>query len=230
MISSSIDKPRYLGHRKRIKDRFLKSGLLSFQDYEVLELLLTYAVSRKDVKPLAKDLIDNFKTFNAILDAPITELKAIRGIGDHFAILLKLVKSCSDFYLQNKLIYNNIISNPQEVLNYCKSALAGLENEHFMVIYLNSHNEVIGDEILHEGTVDQAAVYPRKILEHALKRKAVALICVHNHPSGNCEPSSHDKSLTQMLIEVTKNIGIHIHDHLIVGKQGYFSFREEGLL
>ena len=230
MESQKDNRPHYLDHRKRIKERFVKTGVSSFQDYEVLELLLTYALARKDVKSIAKELVARFKTFQGVLDAPLEELKSIKGIGEHTAILLKLTKDCSDFYLRGKILQNNVISRPGDLLNYCRSVMTGLGNEQFRVIFLNAKNEVLHDELLQEGTVDQTAVYPRKILEHALQRKATALIFVHNHPSGNPEPSSHDKTLTQSLVKVSDTLGIKVHDHIIIGKNRYFSFREEGLI
>jgi DNA repair protein RadC len=230
MQSQKSEHPHYHGHRKRIRERFLKTGLASFHDYEVLELLLTFAIAQKDVKVLAKQLISRFQTFQGVLDAPLNELKTVVGIGEHCALLIKLIKECSDFYLRAKIYHKDIISSPEALLNYCKSAMAGLGDEQFRVIYLNTKNEIIADEPLQEGTVDQSAVYPRKIIEHALKHGASALIFVHNHPSGSPEPSVHDKNLTDLLKQISENIGIKVHDHLIIGKQGYFSFREEGCI
>ena len=230
MQSKKSEQLHYHGHRKRIRDRFTKTGLAPFQDYEVLELLLTFAIARKDLKPMAKELISRFQTFQGVLDAPFNELKTVAGIGEQCAVLLKLVKESSDFYLRKKIYHKDIISSPEALIKYCKSAMAGLGNEQFRVVYLNTKNEVIADEPLQEGTVDQSAVYPRKIIERALDHRASALIFVHNHPSGSPEPSSHDKSLTDLLTQVAENIGIKVHDHIIIGKQGYFSFRQEGFL
>lgn len=230
MQSQKSEHPHYQGHRKRIREHFLKTGLASFHDYEVLELVLTFVIARKDVKPLAKELITRFKTFQGVLDAPFNELKTVPGIGEQCAILIKLFKECSVFYLRGKIYHKDIISSPEALLNYCKTSMAGLENEQFRVIYLNTKNEVIADEPLQEGTVDQSAVYPRKIIEHALKHRASALIFVHNHPSGSPEPSIHDKNLTNLLTQVSENMGIKVHDHLIIGKQSYFSFREAGCI
>lgn len=230
MQSQKSEQPHYLGHRERIRERFFKTGLASFQDYEVLELLLTFAIKQKDLKPLAKDLISRFQTFQGVLDAPLNELKTVTGIGEHCATLIKLVKESSDFYLREKIYRKDIISSPEALLKYCKSSMSGLENEQFRVIYLNTKNEVIADEMLQEGTIDQSAVYPRKIIECALKKRASALIFVHNHPSGSPEPSAHDKNVTDMLIQVSGTMGIKVHDHIVIGKQGYFSFREEGCI
>jgi DNA repair protein RadC len=221
-------KPLHAEHRKRIKERFIKEGLRSFRDYEALEILLTYAIHQKDVKPVAKKLLQRFKTFHAVLEAPIEDLTSIDGIGEHSAILLKLVKECSDFYLKEKIIERDIVSSPHDLLNYYKSSIACLENEEFRVLYLNAKNEIIHEEIEQKGTVDQTAVYPRKIMKNALKKKAVSLIFVHNHPSGDPKPSRNDHQLTQALIKAAKTLEIRVHDHVIIGKNGYYSFNEEG--
>jgi DNA repair protein RadC len=222
--------PHYLGHRKRIKERFLKTDIAALKDYEILELLLTFAIPQKDVKPLAKELLAQFQSFQGVLDAPFDDLIEQKGIGTHTAILLKLTRACSDFYLRQQLFKKSVISSPDDLLQYCMSAMAGLGEEQFRVIYLNAKNEVITDDVAQEGTVDQAAIYPRKIMERALRQKAVSLIFVHNHPSGNPLPSSHDKALTRKLIQAASALSVKVHDHVIIGRNGYFSFREEGLL
>ncbi len=224
------EKPHFFEHRKRLKNRFVKAGLEAFADYEVLELLLTFSIARKDVKPTAKALIERFKSFQGVLDAPLHDITTIHGVGNHSAILIKLTKACSDYYLRKKVHRTSVISSPEDLLNYCKSAMAGQRDEQFRVIYLNAKNEVIHDEVLQEGTVDQSAVYPRKIIEHALQQKAVALILIHNHPSGNPEPSSHDQYLTKMLTQLAESLGIKIHDHIIIGRNDYFSFKEAGYM
>lgn len=223
-------KPDYIGHRKRIKERFLTSGLVAYKDYEVLELLLSFAINQKDVKPIAKDLIARFKTFQGVLDASFADLKKTKGLGEHSAVLLKLTRACSDYYLKGKIIKKDVIGSPEDLLTYYRSSMAPLTNEQFRVVHLNSKNEVIKDEILQEGTVDQTAVYPRKIMEHALKEKSVALIFVHNHPSGNPTPSDHDRHLTSSLVKAAETLSITVHDHIIIGKNSYYSFRQSGLL
>jgi len=228
--SNKEPKPHNLGHRKRLKNRFLNDGLQTFNDYEVIELLLTYAIHQKDVKPIAKELLSCFKTFQAVLEAPAEDLTKVSGIGEHCAILLKLTRACSDFYLREKLKKKDIISSPNDLLNYCRSSMAWLGDEQFRVIHLNSKNEILHEETVQEGTVDQTAVYPRKIMERALKQKAVSLIFVHNHPSGSPVPSVHDKTLTQALIKAAKTLNINVHDHIIIAKSGYYSFREEGII
>lgn len=226
----SKEVPHYAEHRKRIKKRFQENGLHVFHDYEVLEFILTYAIKQKDVKPEAKALLARFKTFQGVLDAPADELAKIAGVGEHSALLLKLIKDCSDYYLREKIRKKDVVSSPQDLINYCRSSMAHQGDEQFRVIYLNAKNEIIHNEIIQEGTVDQTAVYPRKIMEHALKEKALALIFVHNHPSGNPAPSTQDRELTSTLLKAAEPFAIAVHDHIIIGKNGYFSFREEGII
>ena len=222
--------PTYKQHRKRIKERFRTQGLEPFREYEALELMLTYAIAQKDVKPLAKDLLKRFGSFQAVFEAPLEKLTQTDGIGEHAALLIKLFRDCAQYYLRQSIRKRDIISSPADMVTYCKAAMAHLGDEQFRVIYLNAKNEILQDEIVQEGTVDQTAVYPRKIIEQALQKKAVALILVHNHPSGNPDPSVQDRQLTESIIAAAKTFDIRVHDHIVIGRSGYRSFREEGLL
>ncbi len=223
-------KPHFTGHRNRIKTRFLEIGLKAFQDYEVLELLLTYSIKQKDVKPVAKKLLDNFGSFQAVLEAPVQELIKTGGIGEHSAILLKLTRDCSEFYLKKKIMSRDIISSPEDLYRYWRSSMAHLTREQFRLILLNAKNEVMHEAVLQEGTVDQAAVYPREVVKLALEENAVSIIFVHNHPSGTPSPSVQDRDLTRRLTEAAATIGVTVHDHIIIGREGFFSFRQQGLL
>ncbi len=223
-------KPHYLGHKKRLREKFINNGFDSLTDYEALELILGMAIVRKDVKPLAKDLLDRFGSFAATLDADPDDLKCFEGLGEIAAISLKIVKEGSVKYLQEKSRVKPVLSSPEALTDYCRAAMGGLRDEEFRVIFLNSRNEIIDDEVLCRGTVDQAAVYPRKIMERALYRKASSLIFVHNHPSGHPNPSRADIELTRTLKSAAASLQIRVHDHLIVGKQGQYSFAREGIL
>ena len=206
-------------------------GLVSFQDYEVVEVILTYALARKDVKPLAKKLLQTFGSFRGLLEAPAEEIIKIKGVSDHTALLFKLIKEASDRYLGERVLASpDIIASPRDLLNYCYSKMGWLKDEQFRLVYLNTRNQVIRDEVLQEGTVDQTVVYPRKVLERAIQLKATALIMVHNHPSGSVIPSLEDKELTRTLVQATQNLQIKIHDHLIIGRDEHFSFLENNLL
>jgi len=224
------DRPHYHKHRERLRERFRLTGLDGFKDYEALELLLTYAIPRKDVKPIAKELIARFGGFQGVLDASYEELISVNGIKENSATFIKALRECATYYLRAEIINKRQITSTRELLDYCTLAMGGLKDEQFRVIFLNSQNEVIADEALHEGTVNHSVVYPRKVIERALYHKATALIFVHNHPGGSNKPSSEDKRLTSQLLSISMNLGIKILDHLIISKSGYYSFHEGGLL
>jgi len=222
------EKLSYTDHRQRIKSRYLKNGLSAFYDYEILEFVLTYAILRKDVKPVAKDLIQRFKTLSGVFDAPVQELVKIRGMGLHSAILIKLIRDCLEHYLRQHLFATDCINSPQALLRYCTASMAHCPNEQFRVIYLTAKNRVIADEILQQGTIDHIAIYPRTLAEQSLRHNAKALIFIHNHPSGDPLPSAQDRDLTRTLRAAIEPLGITVHDHIIIGKNGYYSFREQG--
>ena len=224
------DTPHHLGHRGRLKDRFERAGIAGLQDYEVLELLLFYALPRKDAKPLAKDLMRRFGSLKGVLDAGHEALEGVPGIGRHAALLFRLVRDLGSLYLQKRAEEKEQISSTKELIDYCLSSMGGLKDEHFAVIYLNARNKIIKVETIQEGIVNQAVVYPRKVLEKALTHKASAIILVHNHPSGHVRPSDADIRLTRVLQDAARVMDIVLHDHLIVGENRFFSFREEGIL
>lgn len=223
-------KPDYLGHRQRLRERFRKDGVAGMHDYEVLELLLTYALPRKDVKPLAKELLRVFGSFAAVFDASLAELEKIKQVGPISATLLGLIKEICSMYLAEKIKNKEVLSSPQAVLNFARVKLAGRPREAFLAIFLNNKNRVIAYKIIQEGTVDRAIIYPRELIEEALACHATGVILVHNHPSGEPEPSLEDKQLTRALIEAARTIDLRILDHIIVGREGYCSFLEKGFL
>lgn len=230
MDEKEKDKPHFHEHRKRVKDKFKKSGLESFHDYEALELLLGYAIPRRDVKPLAKALIDKFGGFQGVMDASLEELVAFPGLGEHSGILLKVAKECSELYLKRRVVKKPRVCCAPDLINYCRMTMAGLKDEQFRVVFMNTQNEIIEIETVQEGTIDQSVVYPRKVMERALYYKAAALIFVHNHPGGKTKPSYADKEITASLVSAAKSMDIEVHDHIIIGKEGYFSFRDSGLM
>jgi DNA repair protein RadC len=233
-------KPHYLGHRKRLRERFQKTGLSSFQDYEVVELLLTLAIPRKDVKIPAKEAIKRFGSFKGVLDAPIEELRKIPGIGEVAPLAIKFIKESATLYLQPKTQTDLTIAktgpeklsleDPKILFDYCRAAIGAQPNEVFKVIYLDSRCRVIDLETITEGTIDRATVYPRKVMESALRKRASILVFAHNHPDGNISPSEQDKTITRALVLAAKTLNIDILDHIIVSKDEVFSFRKEGLL
>jgi len=226
------DDPHYHGHRQRLRERFLKSGLAGFADYEVVELLLTLAVPRSDVKQPAKALIACFGNLRGILDAPIEELRAISGIGSVTPVALQIIKAAATLYLQQCGESRDSLADPARLADFWRMRIGALQNEVFEVAYLDSAHRLLRDgvETLEEGTIDRAAVYPRKVIEAALKRGAAALVLAHNHPNGHVTPSEHDKVLTRAIVLGAETVHLKVVDHLIVSTQETFSFRKAGLL
>jgi len=220
----------YRGHRKRLRERFLKSGVSGFQDYELLELLLTYVIPRKDTKPLAKALLRQFGSLGGVLDASVAELCEIKSIGRESALLIKLMRGLITEYQREKRLARRRFHSPADVAEYLRIEMGGLRDEQFRCLFLNSQNELIAEEVIQDGTVDQAVVYPRKVLEAGLRHKASGVILAHNHPGGSLRPSRNDIDLTQRIGKAAREIGLKVHDHIVVTKSGYLSMYEEGLL
>jgi len=225
-----MPKPHYYGHRQRLRERFLKSGLDSFHDYEAVELLLTLAIPQKDVKVPAKLAIERFKSLRGVLDAPLEELREIPGLGEVAPVALRIIKEAANRYLQQKSQEAFSLTNQQVLFDYCRSALGSNSDEVFKVFYLDSGYRILGDETLEEGTIDRAAVYPRRVMDAALRNRAAALLFAHNHPNGNVKPSEQDKTITRALVLAAETLQIKVLDHVIVSKDDVFSFRKEGLL
>lgn len=221
--------PHYHGHRQRLRERFKKTGFHGFRDYEALELMLFWALPRRDVKPIAKDLLKKFRSLKGVMDAPLDELAEVKGISEAAATFIVALKGMTGLYLRDKLAGEKaVISSTGALLDYCHTVMSGLRDEQFRAIYLNSQNQVIGDEVIQEGTVNQSVVYPRKVMERALRQGATALIFVHNHPGGSTKPSREDEQITGELVDVARSLDITVHDHLIVSREGHYSFRESG--
>lgn len=229
-MSSKSSKPHYHGHRQRLRTRFLQGGAVALQDYELLELLLTFAIPYSDVKPLAKRLIAHFGSLSQVLDAPAEAIMEVTGLKEYSAVLIKLVKAFAEFYLREDILKPQKIASLSALVDYCRTTMGGLKDEQFRILFLNSQNEIISEEIVQEGTVNQTVVYPRKVLELALKHKAAGLILVHNHPSGNLTPSAADRDLTRTLVQASKSLNLKVHDHLIITRRGYFSLAEHDML
>lgn len=215
-------------HRRSLKARFRKGSLEGFHDYEILELLLLYAVPKKDVKHLAKSMLKRFRGIRGVFDASAEELKTVEGMGENAAVLIKLVKDMTGVYLKERMMGSDVMRCTKDVLDYLNLTLSGERVEKFLAIYLNARNEVLAVETLHEGTINQTAVYPRKAIEKAFKHNARSVIFVHNHPSGDATPSNVDRQLTRVLDRAALAVDLLVHDHLIIGKSKHFSARENG--
>ena len=224
--------PHYLGHRKRLRERFVKNGLAGFAEHEVLELLLTLAIPRTDVKQPAKALLERFGNLRGVLDAPLTELRSVDGIGEVAAIGLHLVRETAALYLQQGSEGGDVLRNATKISDFWRMRIGALKHEVFAVAYLDSAYRLLRDgvETLQEGTIDRAAVYPRRVVEAALRRQAAALVLAHNHPNGNVQPSEQDKVLTRAIVLAAETIGLRVVDHLVVAPDETFSFRKAGLL
>ncbi|MBI4285883.1 MAG: DNA repair protein RadC [Chloroflexi bacterium] len=218
------------GHRKRLRERFIKSGLAGFHDYEVVELLLTLGSPRKDCKEPAKEAIARFKTLRGVLEASAEELQEIKGIGPHNAFGIKLVREVAREFLKQKILDKPVYQSSQEIFEYLYHSMRDLKKEVFKVIYLNSQNQVMETVDLFQGTVNSSSIFPREVMEGALKHYAASLIFAHNHPSGNPEPSSSDRELTRDLVYAATIMRLKVLDHLVIGDNRYFSFASEGLI
>ena len=219
------------GHRKRLRERFLAGGLDGFHDYEVIELLLTLAMPRKDCKDAAKEALKRFKTLQGVLEAASRELGKVKGIGPKNIFGIKLIKAVADRYLEKKLIHKDAINDSKMLFDYLYHSIGDKKREIFKVIFLNSKNQVIAARTISEGTLTASSVYPREVIQAALSHAAAAaLIFVHNHPSGDPKPSSEDVAVTRQLVFAGKVMGMIVHEHLIIGANRYFSFADQGYI
>lgn len=219
-----------LGHRHRLRTKFLKSGLDGFHDYEVIELLLTLGTPRKDCKIQAKALLAKFKSLRGVLDAEPDELQKVKGIGPNNYFGIKLFQEVSRQYLKSHIIQKRFCRSARDVSDYFKQTMRGLKKEVFKVLFLDGANRITGEEEIARGTVNASCVFPREVMESALRNKAAALIFLHNHPSGNEQPSNEDKTVTQDLKSAAQVLQIKVLDHIIIGNQKCFSFAEAGLI
>ena len=225
------------GHRERIKEKFLKNGIDGFAEYEILELLLTYCIPRKDTKPIAKDLLNKFKTLDNVFKADFDKLSVIDGSGNNSIAFLKLIGDLPSIIYKDELKNKKLIdretlkiSNKDILLNYLRNKIGYEEIEKFYVIYLSSSNEVIEFEENSVGTLDRSSVYPREIYKKIINLNAKSVILAHNHPSDNITPSKSDIELTNEIAKGLKNFGALLIEHIIITKNSYFSFLEEGLI
>lgn len=225
------DEPDYLGHRERLRRRFLLGGGRDMPDYELLELL-TIAIPRRDVKPLAKELIRKFGSFAEVVNAPLEELMLVKGVKENTAAVLRIVRECSvrSSWQSLKGTDAPVISDFDAMVDYCRSAMAYQMVEEFRIIFLNSKLYVIGEEIQQRGTVDQVAIHPREVIKSAMMHGASAMILVHNHPSGIVTPSKADMEITKRIKEAAEAVSIRLFDHLIISKSSVYSFHNQGFV
>lgn len=218
------------GHRQRLREKFLKSSLAGFHDYEVIELLLTLATPRKDCKDAAKAALKKFKSLQGVFEASPQELCEVDGIGPKNSLGIKLIKAVSERYLASKLEKKNALNNSKELFDYLYHSIRDKRRECFQVVFLDAKNRVIGTNTLFEGTLTASAIYPREVVLAALNHNAAAIIFAHNHPSGDPMPSVDDVAITRQLVLANRVMGITVHEHLVIGNNRYFSFADQGYI
>ncbi|MGA3301991.1 MAG: DNA repair protein RadC [Methylovirgula sp.] len=217
--------PHYFGHRERLRERFRSAGGDALADYELLELLLFRAIPRRDLKPLAKALLARFGSFAEVVAARPERLKEIKGLSEAAITEIKIVQAAAIRFSKAEVESRRSLTSFSAVLDYCRAAMAFLDREEFRILFLDKKNMLIADEVQSTGTVDHAPVYPREVMRRALELNATAMILVHNHPSGDPSPSGPDIQLTKEIVALGKSLNVTVHDHLIIGRQGFASFK-----
>jgi DNA repair protein RadC len=217
--------PHYHGHRERLRERFHRAGPDALSDYELLEMVLFRSLPRGDVKPLAKTLLKKFGSFAEVMHAPETRLREVDGVGDTTVTNLKLIAASAQRIAKGELQQRTMLSSWNDVVDYCRTSMAFADKEQFRILFLDKRNQLIADEVQQTGTVDHTPVYPREVIKRALELSATAVILVHNHPSGDPTPSSADIQMTRAIIDIATPLGISVHDHIIVGKNGHASMK-----
>ena len=218
------------GHRQRLKERIDKNGAESLAEYELLEALLFYSVPRRDTKAAAKELLKTYKTINHVLDADADALKRHELISDHSITLFRITKAIARHLAEEKIINASVLASWTDIIDYCRTRIGFADKEYFLAIFVNPHNRVIAAEELATGTIDRVSVFPREVVRHALRYHAVAVILVHNHPSGDYQPSAQDIAMTKAISQAMRAVDAKLHDHLIISGAGHFSFKNTGLL
>jgi len=223
-------RPHFIGHRERLRERFRTAGHEALHDYELLELVLFRALPRQDTKPLAKKLIEKFGSFAEAVAARPERLKEIKGVGEAVITELKLVEAASRRLMRGHLMNRPVLQSWSQLIDYCHACMAYSDREAFRVLFLDRKNLLIADEVQQQGTVDHTPVYPREVIKRALELSASAIVLVHNHPSGDPTPSRADIDMTNRIVEAADKLGITVHDHVIIGRNGHASFKGLRLL
>ena len=230
LAQAKTTKPHYHGHRDRLRARFAEGGVDALADYELLELYLFRSIPRRDVKPIAKELIAKFGNFAEVIAAPIERLTEIKGISEKIALDLKILRAAATKLGQESVLGRPVLSSWTALLDYCRSAMQFEGKEQFRVLFLDRKNRLIADEVLGHGTIDRAPVYPREIIKRTLALDSTAIILAHNHPSGDPTPSQSDIDMTNEIQKACKTINVTVHDHLIIGRDNVASFKTLGLM
>jgi DNA repair protein RadC len=223
-------KPGYVDHRKRLRQRFLDGGSDALPDYELLELLLTMAIPRGDVKPAAKALMKRFGTFDGVVNASVDDLRTVKGLGEVSPVAIKVVRAAADRLLRSEVTGKPVLSSFESVIDYCRLAMGFEEREQFRVLFLDRKNNLLTDEVQQKGTVDHAPVYPREVARRSIELNTTAVILVHNHPSGDPTPSRADIAMTKEVVAAAKAVGVTVHDHIVIARDSHASLRALGLM
>lgn len=222
--------PNHAGHRERLRERILEHGAGTLRDYELLEFLLSLAIPRRDVKPIAKDLIRRFGSFAAVAAADAGQLGGVKGVGDSAIAAIKVVQAAALLMQKQEVLQKPVLSSWKAVLDYCHSVMAHDQNEQFRLLFLDGKNALIADEIQSRGTINHAPVYIREVVKSALSYGAVSIIMAHNHPTGDPTPSRDDIEMTRAVQRALAEVGVNVHDHIIVGRKGHASLRSLGYM
>jgi DNA repair protein RadC len=223
-------KPDYVDHRRRLRQRFLDGGPDALPDYELLELLLTMAIPRGDVKPAAKALMKRFGTFDGVVNASVDDLRTVKGLGEVSPVAIKVVRAAADRLLRSEVTGKPVLSSFEAVIDYCRLSMGFEEREQFRVLFLDRKNNLLTDEVQQKGTVDHAPVYPREVARRSIELNATAVILVHNHPSGDPTPSRVDIAMTKEVVAAAKAVGVAVHDHIVIARDSHASLRALGLM
>ena len=221
----AAETPHYHGHRERLRERFFGAGPEALSDYELLEMALFPALPRRDTKPLAKALLKKFGSFAEVIHAPMARLREVEGIGEASINQIKLLAAAATRVAKGEVKKNIALSSWNDVIDYIRTGMAFADKEQFRLLFLDKRNQLISDEVQQTGTVDHTPVYPREVIKRALELSATALILVHNHPSGDPSPSQADIQMTKAIVDIATPLGISVHDHIIVGKNGHASLK-----
>ena len=226
----AADKPHYIGHRQRLRERFLRGGAEALADYELLELVLFHARPRGDVKPLAKALIARFGSFAGAISAEPARLREVEDVGDAAVVALKTVQTAALAFMREQIIDRPVLSSWDKLLAYCRASMGHRTTEAFRILFLDARNVLIADEVQQTGTVNHTPVYPREVVRRALELGATAIIMAHNHPSDDPTPSRADIEMTRAVAEAASKLGVTLHDHIIVGRTSHASLKAMGLI
>ncbi|MBK8157633.1 MAG: DNA repair protein RadC [Rhodospirillaceae bacterium] len=230
VTAPAAETPHYHGHRQRLRERFLAGGAAALADYELLELLLYLAIPQRDVKPLAKDLIARFGSFGAVMAAEPAQLMEVSGIKENSAVAIKTVQAAALLMQRQQVLDQPVLGSWKAVLDYCHSVMAHDQNEQFRLLFLDGKNALIADEVQSRGTVNHAPVYIREVVKRTLTLGASSIIMAHNHPTGDPTPSRDDIEMTRAVKLALEQVGVSVHDHIIIGRKGHASLRSMGYL